>query len=182
MKKQPIPSCDVLPDEIVRALRRILRKVNEHSRQLSSVGDLSISELLCLRHVSTSTKNFRVTSVEIAKAVCLSSPTVSRILDKLERDELILRERSGEDRRKVFVSLTSQGRKRVAKLPPPLQEDFISRLNQISRKEQWRILETLHLVVELMGASELDASPILSPEVVSHSSKPKGKQRNMKQA
>ena len=85
-----------IADDILIAIRRILRKTAEHSRQLSRDGDLSVPQLLCLRKVSEATKADPVTVAEVAASVQLSDATVSRILDRLEKAELIVREQQDE--------------------------------------------------------------------------------------
>lgn len=159
-------SPDPLSDNIIRSLRKILRKVNEHSRQLSREGDLSVTGLLCLRFIAAYHTPRTLTSVEIARGIQLTTPTISRILERLERNGLISRTRSPNDRRKLFVKLTAKGKRRLANLPPPLQEGFLERLAKQPQKKQRQILEVLEEVVDLMDAQELDAAPILSPEVV----------------
>src|SRR4026208_2355867 len=47
---------------------------------------------------------------ELGRALLRSNPNVSLLLDNLERDQLVRRERSDPDRRVVTVSLTAQGR------------------------------------------------------------------------
>lgn len=46
-------------------------------------------------------------------------PDVTRLLDRMEREGLIVRERSSEDRRVVLARLTSEGRRRVDALDAP---------------------------------------------------------------
>ena len=155
---------DAIADEILRAVRRILRKTAEHSRQLAREGDLSVSGLLCLRRVAESTKSEPVTVAQVAKAVQLSNATVSRILDRLELAELIFRERSTVDRRKVFLWLTPKGKRRVKRLPTPLHEQFLARLTKLCKSEQRALLASLQRIVEMMGAADLDVAPLLTPE------------------
>lgn len=152
-----------IADDILRAIRRILRKTAEHSRQLAREGDLSVPQLLCLRKVAESTKVEPVTVAEVANAVQLSNATVSRILDRLEKAELIVRERGTVDRRKVYLSLTPAGKRRVNKLPTPLHEQFLARLTELGKVEQSALLASLEQIVEMMGAEELDAAPMLMP-------------------
>jgi DNA-binding MarR family transcriptional regulator len=59
-------------------------------------------------------------------------PTVTGIIDRLERAGLVKRERSTADRRTLTVSLTAAGRDRSTSLPTPLQEEFLARLTQLS--------------------------------------------------
>ncbi|MCA9122364.1 MAG: MarR family transcriptional regulator [Planctomycetaceae bacterium] len=154
---------DLIADDVLRAIRRILRKTAEHSRQLASEGDLSVPQLLCLRKVGESTKVEPVTVADVAAAVQLSIATVSRILDRLEKGELIVRERANVDRRKVFLWLTAKGKRRIKKLPQPLHEQFLTRLRELTKAEQRNLLASLEQVVQMMGAEELDAAPVLMP-------------------
>lgn len=152
-----------IADDILRAIRRILWKTAEHSRQLAREGDLSVPQLLCLRKVAESTKAEPVTVAEVATAVQLSNATVSRILDRLEKAELIVRDRSTVDRRKVFLWLTAAGKRRLKKLPTPLHEQFLARLKKLRKMEQRALLASLEQIVEMMGAEDLDAAPMLMP-------------------
>jgi len=54
------------------------------------------------------------TAGELAKAADLSPASVSTMLDHLERDGIVERRRSDEDRRVVVVTLTDSGRALVA--------------------------------------------------------------------
>ena len=152
-----------IADDVLRAIRRILRKTAEHSRQLAREGDLSVPQLLCLRKVAESTKSEPVTVAKVAAAVQLSAATVSRILDRLESAELITRERSTVDRRKVFLWLTQKGRRRIKRLPTPLHEQFLARLTKLPKSEQRALLASLEQIVQMMGAGELEAAPMLTP-------------------
>ncbi len=153
-----------LADDILRAIRRILRKTAEDSRQVARDGNLSVSGLLCLRKIAESTKLEPITAAEVASAVQLTNATVSRILDRLESAELIHRERSKADRRKVLLWLTPKGRRRIKRLPMPLHEAFLSRLTKLRASEQRALLASLEKIVDMMGASNLNVAPMLTPE------------------
>lgn len=151
---------DNMGDEILKALRRILRRVTLHSRQLLKDTGLTLPQVLCLRAVADSADG-HATQVELSRMLQLSQPTVTGILDRLERADLVKRERSTTDRRKIGISLTAQGRVRVADLPTPLQEEFLARLGELPRNEQVALHQSLSRIVELMEAQAIDAAPIL---------------------
>ena len=163
LKREKV-SADPLADNILRAIRRILRKAAEDRQQLALDGDLSVSELLCLRRVAEATTADPITVAGVASAVQLSNATVSRISDRLDAAGLIVRNRSKVDRRKVFLKLTPKGRRRVKKLPTPLHEQFLARLTKLRKSDQRALLESLERIVEMMGATDLDAAPMLTPE------------------
>lgn len=148
-------------ERILRAIRRILRKTSEHSRQVSRESGLSVPQSMCLRIIGETKPPAEMTVVRVAEAVQLSPATVSRLLDRLEADELIIRERRSQDRRKVCLRLTPQGRRQLRKLPPLLQQQFTDRLEALPPKKQAELLRSLETIVELMEAVELDASPVL---------------------
>lgn len=152
-----------IADDVLRAIRRILRKTSEHSRQLLRVAGLTVPQLLCLRAIAETEENADVTVGMVSHAVQLAPATVSRILDRLEDAGLVIRERGSQDRRKVFLSLTDLGRQQIDKLPTPLQEQFISRVLALSIEEQQQLLGSLEKVVEMMEAADLDAAPVLEP-------------------
>ena len=53
----------------------------------------------------------RVSISELGKKLYLDSGTLTPLLKKMERQGLIVRERSGEDERVVYISLTEAGRR-----------------------------------------------------------------------
>ena len=156
------PSEQPTADQILRAIRRILRQTAEHSRQLVRVDGLSVPQVLCLRAISQSTRSQRLTVAAIALLVQLSNATVSRILDRLELAGLLVRERSVVDRRKVYLRLTPKGRQRVKRLPESLHEQFVSRLIKLPKSEQ-RAPRVAGENRGNDGASDLDAAPMLVP-------------------
>ena len=132
---------------------------------LSRQSGLTVPQVICLRFIADAKADDEVTVAMVSQAVQLAPATVSRILDRLEDAGLVLRERRSQDRRKVCLSLTDLGRQQVDKLPTPLQEQFVTRLRDLSADEQRRLLGALEKVVEMMEASELDAAPVLEPGV-----------------
>ena len=156
---------DSLGFQILRALRRIIRRTSEHSRIVRKHGGISVPQVLCLKAVSEFPAETEITVVMVARAVQLSAPTVSRILDKLENDGYIARQRNSKDRRRVCVSLTEKGCQQINNLPTPLHEQFLKRLETLDPVECLGLLKSLERIVELMDAEDVDASPLLTPEL-----------------
>jgi DNA-binding MarR family transcriptional regulator len=146
-------------EKILRALRRINRAIDLHSRRL--VNDLGLTgpQLVLLRTIA---KNGPVTPSAVAKEVSLSHATVTGIVDRLCVRQLVTRERSAQDRRLVQVRATAAGQALVDQAPSPLQERFVERLGRLTPAEQDQIRETLELVVTMMGGDRVEAAPVLS--------------------
>ncbi len=150
--------------EILRSLRKILRKTSEHSRQISRQSGLSVPQLLVLKAIADHPAGNDLTAAMIAKSVHLSAPTVTRIVDRLEMAKYVVRKRHGDDRRKFCISLTPLGKKRLESLPTPLHEEFLAKLKKLKRSEKDGLLSALEQIVEMMQAGDIDASPVLTPE------------------
>jgi len=151
--------------EILRSLRKILRKTSQHSRQISRQSGMSVPQLLCLKAIGEADDATVVTAAIVAQSVHLSAPTATRIIDRLEEARFVKRTPHPSDRRKICLSLTPLGRKRLENLPTPLQEDFVKKLKKLRRAERAELLQSLHRIVEMMGAEDIDAAPMLTPEL-----------------
>lgn len=156
---------DSLGFQILRAIRRIIRRTSQHSRSVSKHAGLSVPQMLCLKAIADFPEGEEVTVVKVAESVQLSAATVSRILDRLENSGFVLRERTSSDRRRVCLSLTDQGWRRLADLPAPLHEQFLQRLDALDPVERLGLLKALERIVDLMDAEGIDAAPVLTPEL-----------------
>ena len=88
---------------------------------------------------------------DLSEKLGLSNSTVSGILDRLEKQGLIERTRSKEDRRVVYVNITPEFRKDAKERYRKLEEKFETMLSQASPEELDSIkrgLDTLQKVIE----------------------------------
>lgn len=145
--------------EVLRSLRRIFHAVDRHSRQLARLHGLTEPQAICLRTIE---RTDWITPGQLARRVSLSPPTVTGILDRLERRGLIKRERTVRDKRRVDICLTDGGRRVLSDSPPPLQERFVRRLADLPATRQRRIAKALAEVVKLLEAEDIDAAPLLA--------------------
>src|SRR5665648_889567 len=92
-----------------------------------------------------------LTVSEVAVQAGVATPTATRMLDGLEREGLVRRERRPGDRRVVHISLTEDGRRRVkakrARIAARRREIFES-LSAAERKQAARVLARLAAAVE----------------------------------
>ncbi len=144
--------------QALTAIRRLIRATDLHSRKITRMAGLTSSQLILLKRVLEVTD---ATISELAASISLSQATVTTILDRLEQSGLVRRERSEQDRRKVFVQLTAEGRAVLQRAPEPLQETFIRQFSALKDWERSMILSSLQRVAEMMDAQDIDASPML---------------------
>lgn len=149
--------------EVLRSIRRIVRRISEYSKYLSHEVGLTVPQLMCLKAIGEFEEEGRedITVASIAQHVQLSAGTVSRIIDRLVRVDLISRSRTAKDRRKVCLALTESGLERFQALPTPLQEEFMNKLLALPREERQSLLDSLQQLSSLMDAEKLDVEPIL---------------------
>jgi DNA-binding MarR family transcriptional regulator len=146
-------------DQVIVALRKIVRAIELHSRALVQKYGITGPQLVVLRQLAS---RGELPVGRLAENASLSQATMTVILDRLEQRGLVARLRSRIDRRRVLVSLTDAGKKMLAGNPSLLQERFVSVFERLARSEQERILRTLEEVVAMMSASDLEVAPILS--------------------
>lgn len=154
-----------LHDQVLVSVRRIIRATDLHSRKLGKETGLTTPQLVVMRAIRQ--RDTPVAS-EIARAVSLSQATVTNILNRLESHGLINRTRSQEDKRRVNVSLTSQGKDLLETAPQPLQESFIERFGALEIWEQHLLVASLERLATMMDAEHLDAAPLLTPSEEVH--------------
>ena len=145
---------------ILRALRRIIRAVDIHSRKLYQDYSVTAPQMICLYSL---TRTDMITQSHLAKEVNLGISTINGIIDRLEHKGLVRRQRDTEDRRRVFVSITDPGKELTKSAPSLLQEKFAQALRNLPELEQAAIALSLERVVQLMEAEHLEASPNLVP-------------------
>ncbi|MEZ6142648.1 MAG: MarR family transcriptional regulator [Zavarzinella sp.] len=81
---------------------------------------------------------------EISNRMIQVVPAMTGLLDRLEAQDYIVRERSAEDRRSVFISLTERATEVLSMIDQPIEqmhEALIGHLNEEELKELSRLLE-----------------------------------------
>lgn len=147
-------------------LRQIVRTIDLNGRELSRHAGLTTPQLILLQTIAAQGP---LAVGAIARAMNLSQATVTNIIDRLEAKQLVSRQRSVNDKRKVLVSLTVSGEQAVASCPTPLQQQFVAAFNQLQGWEQSQIIATLERVSSLLGGSAIDAAPLLTLGAIDHS-------------
>jgi DNA-binding MarR family transcriptional regulator len=136
---------------ILTALRRIIRAVDIHSRKLNDEVHVTAPQMLCLYCLD---HEGPMTQSRLSGAVNLGVSTVNGIIDRLESKGLVTRERSREDRRKVFVTVTDAGHALTQAAPALLQDRLSRALQKLPASERIAIAESLERVVALMESED----------------------------
>ena len=148
-----------LDDQVIAALRRIIRAIDLHSHNLVERFQVTGPQLLALRVLS---RLGRTSVGALARGVHVSHPTMTGILDRLEARGLVVRAKDPDDRRRMTVSATDAGLRLLQDAPSPLQDRFRTAFAGLETWEQTHMLATLQRIATMMDAEELEAAPVLT--------------------
>lgn len=93
-------------------------------------------------------------SLEIGERMIQVVPAMTGLIDRLEKQSLVRRERCLEDRRVIYIVLTEQGTELLAKLDKPVEElhkDLLGHMAKTELTELSRLLEKARLKIQLDG-------------------------------
>jgi DNA-binding MarR family transcriptional regulator len=99
---------------------------------LEQIGDLSLSSL--------------------SEKIRAQNSTVTGIIDRMEREGLVTRERSKEDRRVVYIKLTDKGRELAREIPVEPMEIFRSALETLSAQDMKDLMRIMTKVAKRVRA------------------------------
>jgi DNA-binding MarR family transcriptional regulator len=136
-------------------MRKIIRVVDIHSKRLNDEFNITMPQLICLYSL---VRTEQMTQSELSKYVSMGASTVNGIIDRLENKGLLLRQRDAKDRRKVFITVTEEGKKLTESAPSLLQDHLLESLRTIPELEQAAIALSLEKIVKLMEEANIDVS------------------------
>lgn len=114
---------------VTQQLRVLFRAVQAHSKHVEKHCGLSSAKLWML-HELNSAPGIKVS--KLAMALAIHPSTCSNMLDKLEEDGFVSRERSKTDQRAVHITLTEKGRDLLKDAPQPTQGELSGALEKLS--------------------------------------------------
>jgi MarR family transcriptional regulator, organic hydroperoxide resistance regulator len=103
---------------VLKNFRIIFKSVQRHSAIVEAQCGLSGSQLWAMWELLMS-PGLKVS--DLSKVMSIHQSTASNLLDKLEKRELVKRERRGPDQRVVRLFLTPEGLKTINQAPRPAQ-------------------------------------------------------------
>lgn len=90
---------------------------------------------------------------ELAQKACILRPSLTGILIRMERDELICRLKPVSDQRKLFVSLSANGQSLYDKLQPKIEEGYQLLEQKFSTEKLQRLSGLLKELIALTPES-----------------------------
>ncbi|MGA9839901.1 MAG: MarR family transcriptional regulator [Thermoplasmata archaeon] len=146
-----VPHRRALEDEALAELRRAFSRIAFVTTHSTRHGQLHLAHHLALHPLFA---RRAATQKEIGDAIGLTSGRMTGLIDELEAMGAVRRERSPDDRRKMWIHLTVHGRQ----LHDEIHEGFLRSGTEIFKGMSDEDLETLQrLLLRLAaGANEVD--------------------------
>ena len=138
--------------EIVYSIRRLMQAGEHYTKELNKIYNVSAAQINCLLALH---ENGPLPPSQIAKHVMVNSSTITGIIDRLEKKDLVKRLRISKDRRVITVELTKNGKILAENAPPPIQQKIIDGLNQLSPSEIEQISLTLKRLTDMLDVQDL---------------------------
>jgi DNA-binding MarR family transcriptional regulator len=132
-----------LESAVLQQFRLIFRSAKKHFQWVQERAGVSGAQLWLLAEIDRN-PGARVT--DVAKSMAVHQSTASNLIERLEKNGLLLRQRSNQDQRVVHLLLTRAGRGAVARAPRPLYgvlPDALSCLPQADLVQLRNLLEKL---------------------------------------
>ena len=148
--------------DIVDNLRRVFQILNEQSKKVKKDTGLTGPQLWTIKVIY---ENGPVNLSDLAARLYLHVTTVGGIIDRLETQNFVKRTRSKDDRRVVWVDLTSKGKALVESAPEVAQGLLVAGLEELSGSQLIEVDRSMKRLVKIFGAQKIPPKLILSKEV-----------------
>ncbi|MDY7579275.1 homoprotocatechuate degradation operon regulator HpaR [Herbaspirillum sp. RTI4] len=91
---------------------------------------------------------------KIAEETCIIAPSLSGVLERMERDDLIVRHRLSSDQRKVFVDLTPRSRELVSNISRSIDVQYEELERELGQERLLSIYSLLDQLIALPDPAE----------------------------
>jgi len=119
-------------DQVLEAIIYLYTESRRITKELAKRADLTGPQLTVVKLL----EQFGDLSLsELSDRIRAQNSTVTGIIDRMERENLVTRERSKEDRRVVYIKLTAKGRELAREIPIEPMEIFKGALESLSAQE-----------------------------------------------
>lgn len=135
-------------EEVGQMVQKLVRVFQLFERDQIKVHGFTSSQCYAMLEIL---KYGSLTMNELSEKMNLDSSTMTRVIDKLVRDEFVHRDKDASDRRIVVVSLTDKGSKAAKELNSSVNEYYKRIIKNIPEGE---VLDIVESVSKLLKAFE----------------------------
>jgi len=141
--------------EIIYSIRRLMQAGELYTKELNKVYNVSSAQLNCLLSLND---NGPLPISRIADHILVKGSTVTGIIDRLEKKDLVRRVRSKTDRRVITVELTDTGKLLTENAPSPVQQKIIDGLNRLSERQITQIAAALSKLTSMLDVQDVNVA------------------------
>jgi DNA-binding MarR family transcriptional regulator len=143
---------EVAISEVMQSLRRIVKTLQDYSKNVSSKYGVTGPQLWILNTLQHSEN---LSLGELSEKMYLHPSTISGVIDRLEKKGYVARDRNQKDRRVVKVALTGKGKQLVKKTPNPIQGKMVFGLKKMKKEELMGLCDSIKKLVDIMEAQNV---------------------------
>lgn len=148
MKSSPKPTCHEIPleDRIFVAMVKTADCLSQEAEQLIKAHGLTGAQYNVLR-ILRGAEPEGLLCRGISERMISRDPDITRLLDRMEKRDLITRERQTEDRRVIKTRITTEGLAILRKLDVPVHELHQKQFRHMKaarKKALWDLLEEMN--------------------------------------
>jgi MarR family transcriptional regulator, organic hydroperoxide resistance regulator len=147
--------------EIMQSLRRIIKAIQNYSHEVSGEFGITGPQLWAVKTIS---QHEGLSPSELSQRMYLHPSTITGLMDRLEKKDLVERYRDQEDRRVIKLQLTPRGKELVRRAPDPIQGKMIYGLRKLKKVELSSVYESIQKLVKVMEAQDVEATFFFSEE------------------
>lgn len=127
---------ELIIKEIALLVRRLVKVISYDSQKVGRQFGLTGPQSVVLRNLLD---NGAISSADLSRIAYVTPSNITGIIDRLENKGLVERIRIKDDRRVALITLTQSGRELSETLPDPIEERFISHIDDMDT-EQIKVL------------------------------------------
>ena len=139
-------------EDLIRQFVRIMNKRLRDSVKHTSITSPQLFALLSIYRESG------LTIGDLCERMFLACSTISGLIDRLEKIQLVERYRDEEDRRVVRLKLTEKGVNCTQSILEKRKEQFEKDLKMIDIERQEELITNLNLLLQIMKNAEAETS------------------------
>jgi DNA-binding MarR family transcriptional regulator len=145
MATSPADNLKADVDEVIEAIVYLYTESRRLTKELARSADLTGPQLTVVKLLE---QIGDLSLSELSERIRAQNSTVTGIIDRMVRENLVVRERSKEDRRVVYIRLTPKGRKLAQDITVEPMEIFRGALEDLSATEVRDLVKILGKVAK----------------------------------
>lgn len=133
-----------LTDELIAAIERQPKRMNSDVLTSAQFGEMAVIRLLYQSDAA-------LAAGEISERLQMTTSRIAAVLNSLEKKEMIVREADSQDRRRVLVSLTEQGRTRCAAKRQEAREHALRFLQKLGEEDAEQFVRLIKKTMRILS-------------------------------